>query len=1209
MRSQSARPPSLLEVAEQEIFSADSEARSDPLSTYSGAERYLPTPIAQSSQKKLSGIFRRFSSRRVNSWSCNESQLSDFKPNSDEYNKLYEFKFSLFKGGEENVRDYIHMYDASDSKNDKEIPMRWRGGNTWEIGTGDDSRLLLRSHQGRINFEFVTRNRIWPLPIWAVQSNDVGLYEVPIPLRGVFRSVLQTGSERNIHTLVLAYREYMKPAEFGKILLKLWRSVPAIKHVVERVLFWWLENWEIRDLMLKISPEMPIELSSLNLWQELVDKMTDYIEGTKMTEELLRKTIRNIYPQTGRGFLLADKAFAIAEHFKENNEGREVLRELIAEINTDLNADTATEGVSCLSDHPPIVINDVVWPKAGPVCDDCLGLFDKSYHSKLAGGEDPEDLTIDDQLDSARITWIISQVHELKSFCSPRESSGSKSIFSRTSNIFKKDCSTVAEAKASVEDEQLQQFDTFKHVHRIVVNNLNVYGNMEMVQRELCEDFRISPDKADEIVTVLSERECMRLFGEAWSVRHIAMALTYIEFSYVSKILIGEAFDENYRKKKFPPISPNFRKWADFPKNLTTWVNYQIVSSTDRWKAAQKIECFTRIADICLTVFNWNSAFFLLSIIKQYQNEEYREIWRLLSNRTLTILNNLDTAYNNIHGEKRKGLWSKTSRPIGRTLRELTEKGKVAVVPVFYIQNRYATLTGRLPKKTTDGKVYIERYEEEWDLYADNIGRHRENSIWQKQLLNLFPNISMTVCKALAGRIESEVLSFKDYECNNEDKIPGELSTLEKEFKMRVIPKRLCIAMYWDYYRTFWTVVGIACHYTILLWWCINNTEWYLILFGAGTIVVSGIAQGWLRLRVERSTEGMEDGMCQEVHRCSTSHVIVTDSMTVLCSVWFWLKTTVYLVGLAIIPVGWRQRKNAQQREDWWSEGHGEIFEFSRCIAVYTFCQFFTILFVISYDLERRERWHHAHLEEYIQFGIILYVTVRSYADMFSVFYESIFKYDNYAYCLIFVDRVTDAMIRIYSLSIITSVCSNKGDHVMAAAVWSAVYLFEFFYVLVSFFFAKSEWKRYQEQDSSFRGTIFHVFLHSLILMQTSIANYIPIGGYVPRHPRLEEFIRHILSATFVAWYTFIIPDAHVTDSKKLHYVGLIILIHYLAAALFEHYLRSFFEDKKLSQRSTRYQSIYQENVGTNADHLILTPVHLLCQSGNQFFSVRGKDL
>jgi len=438
MRSQSARQPSLLEVAEQEIFSADSEARSDPLSTCSGvpSERYLPTPpIAQSSQKKLSGILRRFSSRRVNSWSCNESQLSDFKPNSDEYNKLYELKFSLFQGGEENVRDFIHMYDASDSKNDKEIPLRWRGAGAWEIGTGDDSRLVLRSHQGRINFEFITRTKKWHLPIWAVQSNDAGLYEVPIPLRGVFRSVLQTGSERNIHTLVLAYREYMKPAEFGKILLKLWRSVPAIKHVVERVLFWWLENWEIRDLMLKIPPEMPLELSSLNLWQELLDKMTDYIEGTKMTEDILRKTMRNIYAQNGKGFM-ADKAFAIAEHFKENNEGREVLLELIAEINTELNADTATEGLSCLSDHPPIMINDVVYPKAGPVCDDCLGLFGKSHHSKLAGGEGPEDLSIDDQLDSARITQIISQVRERRSFCSPRESSTSKSIFSRTSLIF-----------------------------------------------------------------------------------------------------------------------------------------------------------------------------------------------------------------------------------------------------------------------------------------------------------------------------------------------------------------------------------------------------------------------------------------------------------------------------------------------------------------------------------------------------------------------------------------------------------------------------------------------------------------------------------------------------------------------------------------------------------------------------------------------------
>ena len=101
----------------------------------------------------------------------------------------------------------------------------------------------------------------------------------------------------------------------------------------------------------------------------------------------------------------------------------------------------------------------------------------------------------------------------------------------------------------------------------------------------------------------------------------------------------------------------------------------------------------------------------------------------------------------------------------------------------------------------------------------------------------------------------------------------------------------------------------------------------------------------------------------------------------------------------------------------------------------------------------------------------------------------------------------------------------------------------------------------------------------------------------------------HILSAAFVAWYTFVVPDTHVTGSKKLYYDRLIILIHYLAAALFEHYLRSFFEDKEPTVKSAKHQSIYQEMIGTDAARLILTPVHLLCQSGNQLFNLRGKDL
>ena len=41
-----------------------------------------------------------------------------------------------------------------------------------------------------------------------------------------------------------------------------------------------------------------------------------------MTEDILRKAMQHIYAQNGQGFAMVDKAFAIAEHFRENNEGR-----------------------------------------------------------------------------------------------------------------------------------------------------------------------------------------------------------------------------------------------------------------------------------------------------------------------------------------------------------------------------------------------------------------------------------------------------------------------------------------------------------------------------------------------------------------------------------------------------------------------------------------------------------------------------------------------------------------------------------------------------------------------------------------------------------------------------------------------------------------------------------------------------------------------
>ena len=78
------------------------------------------------------------------------------------------------------------------------------------------------------------------------------------------------------------------------------------------------------------------------------------------------------------------------------------------------------------------------------------------------------------------------------------------------------------------------------------------------------------------------------------------------------------------------------------------------------------------------------------------------------------MINHLEVAFKNIYCEKvRQGVMSKTVAPISRTMRELKEKKIVAVAPIFYILNRYATLGSKLRKTMKNGNVNAERYEAE----------------------------------------------------------------------------------------------------------------------------------------------------------------------------------------------------------------------------------------------------------------------------------------------------------------------------------------------------------------------------------------------------------------------------------------------------------------------------------------------------------------
>jgi hypothetical protein len=146
---------------------------------------------------------------------------------------------------------------------------------------------------------------------------------------------------------------------------------------------------------------------------------------------------------------------------------------------------------------------------------------------------------------------------------------------------------------------------------------------------------------------------------------------------------------------------------------------------------------------------------------------------------------------------------------------------------------------------------------------------------------------------------------------------------------------------------------------------------------------------------------------------------------------------------------------------------------------------------------------------------------------------------------------------------------------------------------------AKSEWKYCLDHDIGFKGRICHIFPQVFLLMQSSIAYYIPISGFPPRYPRVESFLRHMISLGFVIWY-FMITNNELKVRKILNFIGLVVL-HYVTAALFERHLISFsnIQTIRLMDNNSNVapglslsnSSIFDAAVSTSANNIHLSPV------------------
>merc|ERR1719412_56790 len=60
------------------------------------------------------------------------------------------------------------------------------------------------------------------------------------------------------------------------------------------------------------------------------------------------------------------------------------------------------------------------------------------------------------------------------------------------------------------------------------------------------------------------------------------------------------------------------------------------------------------------------------------------------------------------------------------------------------------------------------------------------------------------------------------------------------------------------------------------------------------------------------------------------------------------------LFGLSIIPVYFRALRREQKREDWWSKDRGEVYEFSRAVAITTNYHMILIFAFFFYTLENK---------------------------------------------------------------------------------------------------------------------------------------------------------------------------------------------------------------------------------------------------------------
>ena len=109
-----------------------------------------------------------------------------------------------------------------------------------------------------------------------------------------------------------------------------------------------------------------------------------------------------------------------------------------------------------------------------------------------------------------------------------------------------------------------------------------------------------------------------------------------------------------------------------------------------------------------------------------------------------------------------------------------------------------------------------------------------------------FPSNSMAVCKALACRLEEEILKCKQFRYSERRPCSGvsKLYIAEEEFKERVVPKTKWFNINQNYTRAVLILVAVLSHYMIIRKWLYGDHfshSWFRV--GLAILVLPGLVQ------------------------------------------------------------------------------------------------------------------------------------------------------------------------------------------------------------------------------------------------------------------------------------------------------------------------------------------------------------------------------